>query len=293
MSRLTHVEEKPFRMLCMDGAGIYGLAQALMLERLCKGDPRFLEGDQVALFAGTSAGAINSLLLAKEDNPRKAVVDGKLRAVWRDARTYAPPRDPMVSMLSLAGKVGWFGEEGFKSVLQECFGEMCLSDLKHKVLVTTFNWVGDPSIPEARRKWQPKIFYNFPADELDRCARVVDVAYGAATPPGWRKVYNGISDGGVFVPNPTMNAIAKAINARFGKVTDCVRFLGEAMIEVSKEGLAYYQAVNIFDGSNWRDMIPVTRQCGPEGGHYRLYRRPAERQFGHTQAVSEDPEAGK
>ncbi|MCA9649183.1 MAG: patatin-like phospholipase family protein [Myxococcales bacterium] len=59
-------------IISMDGGGIYGLATARMLRKLCERDPAFLAKSDIASyrFAGTSAGALNALLLAKEEDPR-------------------------------------------------------------------------------------------------------------------------------------------------------------------------------------------------------------------------------
>ena len=72
------------RILSVDGAGIYGLTGAIWLRRLCLEDPSFLAPGNVNLFAGISAGAINVLLLAKEPDPRRAVLDGRLERFWQE-----------------------------------------------------------------------------------------------------------------------------------------------------------------------------------------------------------------
>ncbi len=60
-----------YRMLCMDGGGIYGYFTVLMLRNLAQRYDNFLTKRHISAFAGTSAGALISMLLAKEENPRE------------------------------------------------------------------------------------------------------------------------------------------------------------------------------------------------------------------------------
>jgi len=205
---LSHI-----RVLSMDGGGIYGAFTAIMLQKLCEATPSFLKGDQVTLFAGTSAGAINALILAKHENPREAIERRTLEHFWKDARVYSNRLNPIAGALSLVGLTSWSGKADFYAVLEDYFGDMKMKDLKHRVLITAFDLWGTRDAASTRQqRWKPKIFYNFPADEPDRELYVKDVAYGAASPPTLRPVLNGISDGGIFADDPSVNAIAKIVS---------------------------------------------------------------------------------
>src|SRR5688500_1021126 len=106
-------EASQYRILSIDGGGLYGLVSALWLQQLCQEDETLLRdplpssgtGTSVPdrpqyLFSGASAGAVTVLLLAKHDNPR----DGLAEAVdfWK-ARVgaFSNVLNPMAAWLSL------------------------------------------------------------------------------------------------------------------------------------------------------------------------------------------------
>lgn len=231
------------RILSLDGGGLYGLTSALWLRQLCEENKDFLKPGNVDLFAGCSAGALNALLLAQEPNPRKFVLDGGLEAFWHQPGTFSNS-NPFTAFWSLFQVTAWFGAMDLLGLLQSIFGNMTLGDLRHRVLITTFNWTGrrypswgsrpshngyccppwlDPYNPWAAfygsgagvaasaQGWRPKFFKNFPDDEVDCRSRIVDVAYAATTPPGMRAVLDGFGDGGTFNACPAADAIAAAV----------------------------------------------------------------------------------
>jgi hypothetical protein len=231
------------RILSLDGGGLYGLTSALWLRQLCEEDKTFLSENDVDLFAGCSAGALNALLLAREPSPRKFVLAGGLEEFWRQPGTFCNS-NPFTAFWSLFQVTAWFGATDLLWLLQSIFGDMTLGDLRHRVLITTFNWTGrrypswgsrplhdgcccppgfDPCNPWAAfwgsgagiaasgEGWRPKFFKNFPDDEVDCRSRIVDVAYAATTPPGMRAVLDGFGDGGTFNACPAADAIAAAV----------------------------------------------------------------------------------
>lgn len=201
-------EPEKIRILSMDGGGIYGYCTALMLRRLCEGDPSFLSKDQVWLFAGTSAGAVNALILANAEDPREVVCSGELERFWHQRGVFANVLDPILAFWSWFGVTGWLGAADYELVLKNTFGEGTLGDLKHRVLITGFNWVGENTVSG---RWVPKVFVNFPSDETDRSFLIRDVAYGAGAPPGLRAVRHKIGDGGIITPDPSSAALAVTV----------------------------------------------------------------------------------
>jgi predicted acylesterase/phospholipase RssA len=200
------------RILSIDGGGIYGLAGAIWLRRLCEREPLFLGGKDIQLFAGTSSGAINSLLLARHAEPRKAVLDGALERFWSDPRPFQN-NDPALAMASFLGGTGWFSGKDFLAHLRDTFGDMRLGDLPQEVLISTFNWRGgDKPTPtragQATRHWKPKFFSNSLNDDADNDVKVADIAYAAAAPPNLRPIYGGLGDGASFSASPVVEAVA-------------------------------------------------------------------------------------
>jgi hypothetical protein len=247
----TPTQDKRYRILSLDGGGIYGLFSILMLRQLCRGDDHvcLLENGCGDLLAGTGAGAINALILAKYEDPR----DGLDEAVefWSDERLYrnsalwsmatdfqgwmsilaspASPQekydqsmrywdgkrsvlDPWNAWTEMLGMGSWYGANDVLSVLRNHFDGLRLGDLKQNVLITAFDWSGDADAPTNERHWKPKVYYNFPDSEKDRRSSVVDVAMSAMSWMFNQPVYNSEQGGEWYAPDPTMCAVVKAVN---------------------------------------------------------------------------------
>ena len=204
---------KIIRILSLDGGGIYGLFTVLMLKELCMKNEDFLKGDDVHLFAGTSAGALIALALAKAENPRDVILNGELEKFFADGRLYGKGQRPSNILSGLMGITSWSGSHGAVQLYQEYFGDLLFSKLKHKVLISSFNLSGNPEARDGRR-WKPKMFDNFPNFNESEALKVWEVAYGASAPVMWRPIMRGISDGGIFADSPTMHTIAKILQHR-------------------------------------------------------------------------------
>ena len=203
----------PFRVLSMDGGGIYGLFTVLMLKELCMRNKNFLKGNDVALFAGTSAGALIALALAGAENPRDIVLSGLLESFFADGRLYGNGQRPSNVVSGLMGLTSWAGKRGVEELFKKYYGNSRMGDLKHKVLISAFDLYGDPDEGD-EQKWKPTVYYNFPKTEENRNLEVWRIAYGAAAPVMWRPIMNGMSDGGIFADSPTVHTIAKILQYR-------------------------------------------------------------------------------
>lgn len=206
---------KKIRILSMDGGGIYGYITALMLRRLCEENEDFLnpesEDGSVWLFAGTSAGGLNALMLASDQNPREVVLSGRLERFWYRRGTFANEVNSWDAFWSWFGVTAWLGAADFELMLTQIYGDRTLGDLPHRVLVTAFNWSGTG---QRTPNWRPKVFANFPEDDPDREIPIRWVAYAGGSPPGLRAVAYGIGDGGEVDPDPSMAAITEVVKKR-------------------------------------------------------------------------------
>ncbi len=222
---MKHVR-RHHRILSIDGGGIYGLVSVLWLRRLCELDEDFLSGDDVALFAGISAGAITAALLPQHERPREALLSGAVEKFFmQQPGIFSNSVDPVQSWLSLWGIGGWLGEEDFRQQLRSVFKDQTLKDLHHPVLISTFDWLGAPkSAPRSsgegplnnfntqlHSSWQPVFFSNH-ADQVGQDMSVVDVVYGAASPAGLRAIHKGFSDAGLFAVSPSVNSLASIVH---------------------------------------------------------------------------------
>ena len=210
--------EETYRIISMDGGGLYGLFSAIMLRRLCERNEHFFDQSlvyKVSMVAGTSAGALNALLLAREEDPRAFILGGGLERFWEEFGIFENS-NPVNYALSYFGLRAWLGSDEFKAVLDKYFGDMTFGELpRHfKVLVLTFEWSGREDVPEEERRWTTRYFSN--EHESDANIRIADVAYGAASPPPFRALTNGLGDAAIYACNPSLNAyaLAKAKAAR-------------------------------------------------------------------------------
>jgi hypothetical protein len=236
------------RVLSIDGAGIYGYVGARWLRQIWEKVPTFLAPDeehQIGLFAGISSGAVNALLLAKHDDPREALRTRELEEFWKAPNGAFSNTNPTASALSMLGLTPLFSTSDFLRQLKAHFGEMKIGDLKHPVLIGTFNFHGTsgkidfgdendlqpmpagfpmslfsgataaakPQPSDGRlRQWRPKFFNNLRKNEPDKDYRVIDIAFAAAAPPPLRAIRGGLGDAAVFTANPSVECVTALLD---------------------------------------------------------------------------------
>jgi hypothetical protein len=197
-----------YRILSLDGGGQLEMTSTLLLEEIEKRRPGFLA--RTDMFAGTSAGAMVSLILATQDDP--AALLPKATELWE--------RFFMLSMNSLAGLalglIGWgaiFSNQGLDKYLSqpELLGSKTLGDLRKKVIITSFDLEGIDGATGAKT-WKPKVYDNYGKDNPDIYEKAVDVALRSGASPIFFPVKDGFIDGGVFANHPAMVAISKVFH---------------------------------------------------------------------------------
>ncbi len=208
-----------YRILSLDGGGIRGVLTASLLDRLEAACPGFLA--QVDLFAGTSTGGILALGLAAGLTPadcrRLYVAEGGFIFSNSTARA-------VLELGNLAGPR--YDNDNLKRALLDEFVDMTLADLPRRVLIASFSVDNHPASPAAWRTWKPKFFHNYPGPESDGAQRVVDVALRTSAAPTYFPMYQEFVDGGVSANNPSMCALAQALNAPTGgQKLDDIRLL--------------------------------------------------------------------
>ena len=65
--------------------------------------------------------------------------------------------------------------------------------------------------------WKPKFFHNFEGPQSDGAQKIADVALRSSAAPTYFPVYQGYVDGGVVANNPSMAALAQALDSATGK----------------------------------------------------------------------------
>lgn len=198
-----------YRILSLDGGGLRGVLTAKLLERLESAQPGFLS--QVNLFAGTSTGGVLALGLALGLSPTdmgrlytQAASQVFADSIWDDIRDLG----------RLTGAD--YSNQPLKQAILELIGDITLGDLPRQVLISSFQLDNNAQTPGLPRTWKPKFFHNFPGPDSDAAEKVVDVALRTSAAPAYFPIYQGYVDGGVVVNNPSMCALAQALNPNMG-----------------------------------------------------------------------------
>jgi len=183
---------------------------AALLNRLVGAYPALLQdrAGTVTLFAGTSTGGILALGLAAGFTPAQIrdlyVTNGKL--IFDSSWT----RD-VVELGGLSGAK--YDNANLKQILLETFGARRLKDLNPRVLISSFS-LDNQAADASQRTWNPKFFHNFTSADSDGDSLVVDVAMSTSAAPTYFPSYGAFIDGGVIANNPSMAAIAQAMDVR-------------------------------------------------------------------------------
>ena len=199
-----------FRIISFDGGGIRGVLTAVLIDRLLTAYPSLLEDQPgtITMFAGTSTGGILALGLAGGLTPAQIrdlyVTNGKLifDSSWA--------RD-VVEIGGLSGAK--YDNQNLKQILLDTFGARKLQDLKPRVLIASFS-LDNQSLDPSARTWSPKFFHNFPGTDSDGQSLVVDVAMSTSAAPTYFPSYGVYVDGGVIANNPSLAAVAQALDGR-------------------------------------------------------------------------------
>lgn len=195
-----------YRILSFDGGGILGVLTLVILERIMREFPDFLA--HVDLFAGTSTGGIIALGLAKGMHPRdiRALYEGKGTMIFRDSWV-----DDALDFGNMIGAN--YDNRGLEQELKRIFGDTTLGQLPKRVLVPAFdldNVSPDPKL----RSWEAKFFSNIGGAFGDQEVPAYKVAMYTSAAPTYFPVYEGYIDGGVVANNPSVAAIAHALDTR-------------------------------------------------------------------------------
>jgi patatin-like phospholipase/acyl hydrolase len=199
-----------YNILSLDGGGIRGLLACKMLERLERLYPGYL--DKVNLIAGTSTGGILALGLAAGFTPTEM---GDLYQKDGGKIFYQTIWDKLADLDRFI--YADYGNEPLEQALRDKFGDMRLGDLKKNVLISSFRLDSGSVTKMGVRSWKPKFFQNFESEPSDRDQKVVDVALRTSAAPTYFPLYQGYADGGLVANNPSMCALAQALDKTTGR----------------------------------------------------------------------------
>lgn len=194
----------PYRILSMDGGGIRGLLTLQVLKRLIAKRPTLLS--EVDLFAGTSTGGLIALGLAHglSIDTLEGLYLKHGAAIFKDTLW-----DDIKDLGQLIGAD--YSLDTLLTICKKQFGATTLGQLKRRVVVSAFD-LDDPSaVP---RRWKPKFFHNLGGVDSDDAFLACDAAVATSAAPTYFPAYKGYIDGGVVAGNPSMAAVAQALDER-------------------------------------------------------------------------------
>lgn len=210
-----------YRILSLDGGGIRGVLTARLLERIQEQLPWFM--DSIDLIAGTSTGGILALALASGKTP------SEVREMYEELGTevFRTERLPFQELAQMV--TAHYSNQPLHTLLQNVLDDKTLGDLKPNVLITSFQLDSKISQQERPRTWKAKFFHNFQTPDParnDRKERAIDIAVRTSAAPTYFPLYEGFVDGGVVANNPSMCALAQAIQDQTGgqRLTDIALF---------------------------------------------------------------------
>jgi uncharacterized protein len=184
-----------FTILSFCGGGIRGLLSVTMLSRLYKRYPNIVSAANMLAGTSTGGGMIAALSSVGKQTPPDLVAFFKTE----EAHFYAHP-------VSTAPNQPAYSTEMFFTDMIVKYRAHKLSDITQKVLFTSFN-VGDPSTP-----WKPVLYHNFP-NSANAETLVADAVVSTGAMPGMFGSFKGNVDGAFVNHDPTIAAIALAVNS--------------------------------------------------------------------------------
>ncbi len=195
-----------FRILSLDGGGVRGLVTVIALQRLLEAEPELLH--DVHLLAGTSTGGLIALGLGA----------GASLAALRDLYQVQSAEifddswfDDLVDLSKVAGAD--YDNRNLIRQVRRLLGEKTLRQLSPKVMVTAFDLDNENPDPR-KRTWKPKVFHNIPGADSDGSELAWKVGIYTSATPTYFPSYEGFVDGGVFANNPSLCAVALALDRR-------------------------------------------------------------------------------
>eukprot|EP01116_Phalansterium_solitarium_P010050 TRINITY_DN2444_c0_g1_i1.p1 TRINITY_DN2444_c0_g1~~TRINITY_DN2444_c0_g1_i1.p1 ORF type:complete len:559 (+),score=151.69 TRINITY_DN2444_c0_g1_i1:145-1821(+) len=188
--------DNKYRILSLDGGGVRGLFTMHVLKRL-HDETGFL--DNIDCFAGTSAGSQNAMALAAGVAPKDALELAYWGAKNALHQTYG-------RWVQNGYTAATYDMTILTQMLRRVFATERLPALNPDVIVVAFDLHRDEAAAPAESSWRPKVF-----DKSDD-REIVDVLLASSAAPTYFPSYQGFIDGGVVATNPSMAAVAYALD---------------------------------------------------------------------------------
>ncbi|MGA9378767.1 MAG: CBASS cGAMP-activated phospholipase [Phormidium sp.] len=198
-----------FRILCLDGGGIRGVIEAVILsevEKIVKVPlNRYFD-----LIAGTSTGSIlaSAIALGKKSEEIIQLYRQRGKIIFPYTSIFSPQR--LNLMLKYGLSAPKYSDKGLIEVLQTEFGNTKLGDITSpKLLITAYDTIDRQFM--VFKNWQTyKPWINTPLWEICVCSSSAPTFFPAHLLTTESKTYSLI-DGGIGANNPSACAVAEAL----------------------------------------------------------------------------------
>ncbi|NIQ15696.1 MAG: hypothetical protein GTO02_15245 [Candidatus Dadabacteria bacterium] len=233
-----------YRILSLDGGGIYGGATCVFLSRLIKKFPNF--ADKIDLIAGTSIGAMLGSMLAKNIDVEE------IKQIFPGAAKEIFAKDFFRNIFASLGLCAFYTNDNLRKVLEKYCGDVKMKDLEKRFIVTAFD-LDNESDP---RHWKAKFYHNFEGEDSDGDKKVIDVLLASTAAPVFFPTYNNMIDGSVVENNPSMCAVAQTQDERAN--LNPRPKLGEiALLSIGREGCDCYVEGDSLDWGYFKWIRPI------------------------------------
>ena len=258
------MENKPFKILSIDGGGIKGLYSASVLARLEeKVGVDVKSGDCFDMICGTSTGGLIALGLANgmaaNDLVKLYFDRGKEIFPTVENRQLRWMQRKVVQFATQTFLWGKFSNKNLKSILESTFGDTTLGQLQNLVLIPSFNLTSG----------MPRMF-KFPHKEgdffMDKNIKLVDAALATSAAPTYFPIHSIddtlFIDGGVWANNPSLCGFLEAVKYFVGedKEYSHVEILSIASISQASGWASGVRRKRSFVG--WREKLIQTSMDG-------------------------------
>jgi predicted acylesterase/phospholipase RssA len=205
------MEDKPFKILSIDGGGIKGLYSAKILEHL-EEKYQCSISDRFDMICGTSTGGLIALALSLK------IPASEISQFYEEnGKAIFPHRTKIGGIIRQTFWRGKYSDESLRSVLKKIFGDKKIGDLQNLVCIPSY------SITDAR-PWVFKYDHREGGLDRDNKALCIDVALATSAAPTYFPLseidyydYKQFIDGGVWANNPTMVGVIEALTYFVGK----------------------------------------------------------------------------
>jgi uncharacterized protein len=192
-----------YRIISIDGGGIYGIISTVILRRIMEKHPNLLK--EADLIAGTSIGGIIALCLAAGYSPKQ--LQDEFVAHAQDLFTTHWLR---VTFWAL-GFCSKYSNDKLKTFVSRLLTNKTLGDLEKKVFVPAFSLRSEVDDSPG---WRSKFFHNILGCEDSSMTPALEAALATSAAPTYFPSMLNYIDGGLAATNPTLAAVCQTQDTR-------------------------------------------------------------------------------